>query len=84
MDPVIHVPTRHGGFIVATVIGNLFGGRFADRIGSEPALRIVLVGLMLSLAVLQFTTIFHGCGLRVSEVSNCASMQMLATSFPDT
>lgn len=42
-------------FGVATVIGNLFGGRLADRIGSEPALRIVLIGLILALAALPFT-----------------------------
>lgn len=42
-------------FGVATVLGNLFGGRLADRIGSEPALGIVLTGLILSLATLPFT-----------------------------
>lgn len=42
-------------FGLATVIGNLFGGRLADRIGSEPALRVVLIGLILSLVALPFT-----------------------------
>lgn len=42
-------------FGFATVIGNLFGGKLADRIGSEPALRTVLIGLILSLAALPFT-----------------------------
>lgn len=42
-------------FGIATVIGNLSGGRLADRIGGEGALRIVLIGLILSLAALPFT-----------------------------
>lgn len=42
-------------FGVATVIGNLFGGKLADRIGDVPALRIALIGLIASLAALPFT-----------------------------
>jgi multidrug resistance protein len=41
-------------FGVATVIGNLLGGRLSDRMGARPALRFVLVGLIVSLAVLPF------------------------------
>lgn len=42
-------------FGVATVLGNLFGGKLADGIGGEQALRIVLIGLIVSLAALPFT-----------------------------
>ena len=42
-------------FGVATVIGNLFGGRLADRLGTRRALLTVLVGLAVSLAALPFT-----------------------------
>ena len=42
-------------FGVATVIGNLFGGRLADRLGTRRALQTVLVGLAFSLAALPFT-----------------------------
>ncbi|WP_312608970.1 MFS transporter [Agrobacterium pusense] len=42
-------------FGVATVIGNLFGGRLADRLGTRRALQVVLVGLAFSLAALPFT-----------------------------
>lgn len=42
-------------FGVATVIGNLFGGRLADRLGMRRALQIVLAGLAFSLAALPFT-----------------------------
>ncbi|NVN10484.1 MFS transporter [Nguyenibacter vanlangensis] len=52
-------------FGVATVIGNLFGGRLADRIGSEPALRIVLIGLIVSLAALPLTA-SHVIGIFVN------------------
>jgi predicted MFS family arabinose efflux permease len=52
-------------FGVATVIGNLVGGKLADRIGSEPALRIVLIGLIVSLAALPFTA-SHVAGIFVN------------------
>lgn len=52
-------------FGVATVLGNLFGGKLADRIGSEPALKIVLIGLILSLAALPFTA-SHVIGIFVN------------------
>lgn len=42
-------------FGVATVIGNLFGGRLSDRIGTALALKVVLTGLAVSLAALPFT-----------------------------
>jgi DHA1 family inner membrane transport protein len=42
-------------FGVATVIGNLVGGRLSDRIGAERALAVVLLGLIVSLAALPFT-----------------------------
>lgn len=42
-------------FGVATVIGNLFGGRLSDRIGTARALKVVLAGLAVSLAALPFT-----------------------------
>ncbi|WP_018964048.1 MFS transporter [Ancylobacter sp. FA202] len=41
-------------FGIATVIGNLLGGRLSDRMGARPALRVVLVGLIVALAVLPF------------------------------
>lgn len=43
-------------FGVATVIGNLSGGRLADRIGSVQALRLVLIGLIVALAALRLTS----------------------------
>ena len=42
-------------FGVATVIGNLLGGRLADRSGTRRALQTVLVGLAFSLAALPLT-----------------------------
>ncbi|MDX3807276.1 hypothetical protein ACXIUS_18505 [Bosea thiooxidans] len=68
------MPTRHGGFGLATVIGNLFGGRLADRIGSEPALRIALVGLMVSPFTIKhvipiFVNLLVG-GVRIRDRSN--------------
>ncbi|WP_336744445.1 MFS transporter [Aureimonas altamirensis] len=42
-------------FGVATVIGNLLGGRLADTLGTRRALQVVLVGLAFSLAALPFT-----------------------------
>lgn len=42
-------------FGVATVIGNLFGGRLADRLGTRAALQVVLTGLAVSLVALPFT-----------------------------
>lgn len=42
-------------FGVATVIGNLFGGRLADRLGTRRALQVVLTGLAVSLVTLPFT-----------------------------
>lgn len=43
-------------FGVATVIGNLLGGRLADRLGTRRALQSALVGLAFSLAALSLTT----------------------------
>lgn len=42
-------------FGVATVIGNLLGGKLSDRIGEIPALGIILIGLITSLLVLTLT-----------------------------
>ncbi|WP_313453747.1 MFS transporter [Brevundimonas sp.] len=41
-------------FGLATVIGNLVGGRLADRLGTRRALTLVLIGLALSLTTLPF------------------------------
>lgn len=43
-------------FGVATVIGNLLGGRLADRLGTRRALQSALVGLAFSLAAPSLTT----------------------------
>ncbi|RWR05580.1 MFS transporter [Paenirhodobacter populi] len=42
-------------FGVATVAGNLLGGRLADRIGTRAALQVVLSGLVLALLALLVT-----------------------------
>jgi len=41
-------------FGLATVIGNLVGGRLADRLGTRRALTLVLIGLAFSLTTLPF------------------------------
>lgn len=47
------------GYGIAVAIGNIWGGKLADRRGAVPALTIIFAALAILLAVFQFTANMH-------------------------
>ncbi|BDH47005.1 MFS transporter [Salmonella enterica subsp. enterica serovar Choleraesuis] len=47
------------GYGVAVAIGNIWGGRLADKHGAVPALKFIFLALAVLLLVLQFTVSMH-------------------------
>ena len=47
------------GYGIAVAIGNIWGGRLADRRGAVPALTLIFIALAILLVVFQFTASMH-------------------------
>ena len=47
------------GYGIAVAIGNIWGGRLADRRGAVPALTLIFIALAILLLVFQFTASMH-------------------------
>ncbi len=51
------------GYGVSVAIGNIWGGKLADKHGAVPALKIIFAALMILLLVFQFTASMHYAAL---------------------
>ncbi|MBF8466041.1 MFS transporter [Klebsiella oxytoca] len=51
------------GYGVSVAIGNVWGGRLADKHGAVPALKLIFAALAALLAIFQFTTSVHYAAL---------------------